>query len=152
MLFTSDQYTVVSQSSRGGGYQCKPQPQPKLKTLPVQESACSVPTWRAEGRRGLLCEGELRTALATSSVSARGQAPAQTACLGPAGSARLPLGPSRKSQHDSKLPGAGERGASTPPRMCPQTHTHTHCSAHSLWTMRQPTPSFTWAYFGRKPS
>lgn len=63
-----------------------------------------------EQKEGVACftEGEVRTALATSLVSARGQAPAQTACLGPAGSARLPLGPSRKSQRDSKLSGPGE--------------------------------------------
>lgn len=63
-----------------------------------------------EQREGVarFCEGEVRNALATSLVSARGQALAQTACLSPAGLAWLPLGPSRKSQHDSKLPGPGE--------------------------------------------
>lgn len=106
-----------------------------------------------EQREGVArsCEGEVRTAPATSLVSARGQAPAQTACLSPAGPAHLPLGPSRKSQHDSKLPGPGEWGAPPPPlKMCQWTHTHS--LGLSLWTVRQPTPCCTWAYIGRRPS
>lgn len=111
-----------------------PELQPCWEHFPVQENACSLPTWWAEGGRGL-CKGEVRTALATSLVSARGQALAQTTCLSPAGPAQLPLSPSRKSQHDSELPGPGERGAlPTPIRMCQWTHTH----------IAQPNPYGWW--------
>lgn len=84
--------------------------------------------------------------LTTSLVSARGRAPAQPACPGPAGPVWFPLGPSRKSQHDSKLPGPEEQGP--PPRSPPRhlappnfpallrqnvpMNTRTYCSAQSL--------------------
>lgn len=86
-----------------------------------------------EERPGVACLCKARYELLTTSlVSARGRAPAQPACLSPVGPAWLPLGPFRKSQHDSKLPGPGEQGApashpklpSPPPTECANEHTH----------------------------